>query len=113
MFSTVFLFQVSPLLKVPKKFLEKYTKINIPEASRRAREGPEGIQGGQTARGRGQAPGRARGAPRAPGPPLDAPFRLFIPRDEKPSETEPFFTISPLYRYRRASKIGSTRRPLP
>src|SRR3954463_5649340 len=30
-------------------------------------------------------------APGAPGPPLDAPLRLFIPRDEKPSGTEPFF----------------------
>src|ERR1041385_3079555 len=57
--------------------------------------------------------GRARGAPRPLVAPLAAPLRLYILRDEKPSRTEPFFAISPLFRRRRASKIGSTRRPLP
>src|SRR4051794_25999803 len=46
-------------------------------------------------------------------PPLDAPLRLYLPLVPKPSRTEPFFTISPLFHHRRASKIGCARRPLP
>ena len=57
--------------------------------------------------------GRARGAPGPLVAPLAAPLRLYILRDEKPSKREPFFAISPLFRRRRASEIGSTSRPLP
>src|ERR1041385_306824 len=70
------------------------------EASRKAREGPEGGQGGAR-----RPPGAA--------PPLAAPFRLYIPRHGKTPEEEPYSANSPLFRRRRVSKIGSTRRPLP
>src|ERR1041385_2042490 len=113
LFSAVFLFQVSPLLKVPEKFREKYRKNqhtgSFAKSPRGARGEPEG-PGGQRAR---PGPWPRQGAPGAPVQPLAAPFRLFIPRDEKPSGTEPFFAISPLFHRRRDSKIGSTRRPLP
>src|ERR1041385_6073266 len=75
-----------------------------------ARGGP---RGGQAATWRSPTPGRARGAPGAPGPPLVAPFRLYIPRHGKTPEEEPYSANSPLFRRRRASKIGSTGRPLP
>src|SRR3954463_921648 len=57
--------------------------------------------------------GRARGAPGPLVAPLAAPLRLYILRDEKPLEKEPFFAISPLFRRRRAYETGSTSRPLP
>ena len=49
----------------------------------------------------------------SPWPTFGCPFCLFIPRDEKPSGTEPFFANSPLFYRRRSSKIGNTRRTLP
>ena len=52
----------------------------------------------------------------APGPliaPLAATLHLYISRDVKLLKTEPYYAISPLFRRRRASKIGSGRRPPP
>src|SRR4051794_5862911 len=98
---------------MPEKFWEKYKKISATEASRvlkGAREDPPGLQ---VARWRDLGWGRAG---RPPGPlvaPLAAPLRLYISLVPKPSRIEPFFVISPLFRRHRASKIGSTRRPLP
>src|SRR3954470_23052966 len=69
LFSAVFLFRVSPLLKVPEKFREKYRKNQRTGSFAKSPGGARGEPGGQAARGRGQAPGRARGAPGAPGPP--------------------------------------------
>src|SRR3954471_24505208 len=57
--------------------------------------------------------GRAKGPPGPLVAPLASPLRLYILRLGKPSRTEPFFAISPLFRRRRAFEIGSTRRPLP
>src|ERR1041385_1536177 len=99
---------------MPEKFREKYRKNqrtgSFQKSPGGARRGP---RGGQAAARSGPTPGRARGALRAPGPPLAAPFRLFIPRHGKTPEEKPYSANSPLFRRRRASKIGSTRRPLP
>src|SRR3954468_5192253 len=83
------------------------------EASRRARKGPEGIQGGPGGHPARPHPWPRQGGAWGPGPPLAAPLLLFILRRGETPETEPFFAISPLFRRRRASEIGSTRRPLP
>src|SRR4051812_16662194 len=56
--------------------------------------------------------GRAKGPPGTLVAPLAAPLRFYILRHGKLSKTEPFFVISPLFHRRRASKIGSARRPL-
>src|ERR1041385_8577276 len=74
-------------------------------------------------KGHHQGPRRPGGAPQglaAPGgrldpwwPPWLPPLRLYILRDEKPSRIELFFAISPLFRHRRASEIGSISRRLP
>ena len=83
----------------------------------RARSGARGEPGAaQAACPRGPPPGRAGGgggAPGPPSPPLVPPFGIYLARVPKPSRTEPFFAISSLFRRRRASKIGSTRRTLP
>src|SRR3954467_8594701 len=104
-----------PHIKSAPKFREKSNKKS---AIRKLRETPRG--GG----GRGDPPGpqahsrralgwgRARGLPGPLVPPLAAPLRPYILRDAKPPRREAFFAISPLFG-RRASKIGSTRRPLP
>src|SRR3954470_14859202 len=109
-----FSISVFPHIESSRKIRENSDKkISVTEALRRAREGPEGSQGAQAATRRGPTPGRTRGAPRAPGPPLAAPLLLFIPRHGKTPEEEPYSANSPMFRRRRASKIGSTRRPLP
>src|SRR3954469_21605129 len=54
-----------PYKKCQKNSGKKTGKISVQEASRRAREGPEGSQGAQAATRRGPTPGRARGAPGA------------------------------------------------
>src|ERR1041385_925887 len=99
---------------MPEKFRQKYRKNQRTRSFQKSPGGARGgPRGGQAATRRGPTPGRARGAPGAPGPPLAAPFRVFIPRHGKTPEEEPYFANSPQFRRRRASKIGSTRRPLP
>src|SRR3954462_10818267 len=112
-FLLFFYFSFPPYKKCQKNSGKNTEKISVQEASRKALEGPEGSQGAQAATRRGPTPGRARGAPGAPGPPLAAPLRLFILRHGKTPEEEPYSANSPLFCRRRASKIGSTRRPLP
>ena len=80
---------------------------SVPKGGQR---GPTCCPGGQVARPR---VGPRREAAWTPGGPPGCPLRLFIPRDEKPSGTEPFFAISPLFRRRHASKIRSANRFLP
>src|ERR1041385_7383985 len=96
--------------KIPGKIQEKSAYRKLPEEPGR---GQRGARGAQAATRRGPTPGRARRAPGAPGPPLAAPLRLFILRHGETPEEEPYFANSPLFRRRRASEIGSTRRPLP
>src|ERR1041385_2644403 len=99
---------------MPEKFREKYRKNQRTGSFQKSPGGARGDpRGGQAATQRGPTPARARGAPGAPGPPLAAPFRLFIPRHRKTPEEEPYSANSPLFRRRRASKVGSTRRLLP
>src|SRR3954464_10744862 len=81
---------------------------------------PEEPEWGQraTTRGPGALVARPRGWPRqggarTPGGPPGCPRLLQILRLGKPSKEEPFFTISPLFRRRRASEVGSTSRLLP
>ena len=109
-----FSISVFPHIKSAPKIREKSDKKSV---QKNLLEGPEWGQRATT-RGPGALVVRPRGWPSqgAPGPlvaPLAAPLRLYILRDEKPSRTEPFFAISPLFRRRRASKIGSASRPLP
>src|ERR1041385_1336122 len=113
MFSAVFVFQVFPLFKVPEKFQENIGKISVWEPSRRAKVGPEGARGGPGGHLARPPPRPHQGGAWGPWSTCGCPLRLFLPRDEKPSETEPFFTICPLFRRCRASNIGSTMRPLP
>src|SRR6187401_2005707 len=114
MFSAVFLFQVSPILKVLQKFQEKYRKNQRTGSFAKNQRWARGEPGeAQAATWRGPTPGRASGAPGAPALPLAAPLRIYIPLVPKPSRTEPFFAISPLFCRRNASKIGSIRRTLP
>src|ERR1041385_8239069 len=89
--------------KIPGKIQEKSAYRKLPEEPGR---GQRGARGAQAATQRGPTPG-------APGPPLAAPLRLFIPRHGKTPKVEPYSANSPLFRRRRASQIGSTRRPLP
>src|ERR1041385_4624433 len=69
--------------------------------------------GTQAATWRGLGSSRAGGEPGPLEAPLAAPLCLFILRVAKPLKTETLFAISPLFRRRRASKIGSASKTLP
>src|ERR1041385_5437925 len=89
---------------MPEKFREKYRKNQHTGSFQKSPGGARGgPRGGQAATRRGPTPG----------PPLAAPFRLFIPRHGKTPKEDPYSAKSPLFRRRRVSKIGSTKRPLP
>ena len=104
----------SPLIKSTRKIPGKYRKNQRTGSFEKSPRGARGEPGGPR-RPQGAAPPLAApGGAWSPWPTSGCPFLLFIPRDEKPSGTEPFFAISPLFHRRhRTSKIGSTRRPLP
>ena len=95
--------------KIPEKLYKKSAFQKLPSSQSIAGGGPPGFQAPWW---RGP-PGRAGGAPGPPGPPLMPPFGIYLYRVPKPSRRDPFFAISSLFRRRRASKIGSTRRTLP
>ena len=102
-----------PRIKSPLKIRENPIKISVSEPSRAPKEGQRGptwCPGGQVARRR---EGPRRVAAWTPGAPLATLLHLFNLRDAKSPRTEPFFAISPLFRRRRASKIGSASRLLP
>ena len=95
---------------MPDKFREKYRKNQRTGTFQKSPSGPREEPGvAQAATWCDHPLGRARG----PWSTSGCPLRLFIPRDDQTSGTEPFFAISPLFRHRRASKIGSASSPLP
>ena len=101
-----------PLRELPEKSRKNYIK------NQRSRSFPAPTAGGgppglQAPWWRGPPPGHAEGAPGPPRSPLMPPFGIYLYRVPKPSRWEPFFAISSMFRRRRASKIGSTRRTLP
>src|ERR1041385_304389 len=108
-----FSISVFPHIKSAPKIREKSDKKS---AQTKLREEPErgqrGARGAQAATRRGPTPGRARGR-LGPLVHLWLPLRLFILRHGETPKTEPYFANSPLFRRRRASEIGSTRRPPP
>src|SRR3954470_15232729 len=114
MFPAVFLFQFSPILKVLQKFGKNPIKNQRFGSFGNHRRGARGDPPGpQAPSRRALGWGHARGPPGPLVAPPGCPLRPYILRDGKLPRREPFFVISPLFRRRRASKIGSTRRPLP
>ena len=114
LFSAIFLFQVSPILKVLQRFGKNQIKNQRRRTFRKDLSGARGPPpGAQAPWWRALGVGRARGAPGPLVPPWLPLLRLYILRLGKPSRREPFFAISPLFRCRRASKIGSTVKTLP
>src|SRR3954464_7017595 len=96
--------------KIREKSDKKSAQKNLPEEPKWGQRA--------TTRGPGALVARPRGWPRqggawTPGGPPGCPLRLYILCLGKPTKREPFFAISPLFRRRRASEIGSTSRLLP
>ena len=90
LFSAVFVFQVFPLRELPEKSRKNYIKNQRSRSFPAPEVEPEGGHQGSRRH-----------------------FGIYLYRVPKPSRREPFFAISSLFRRRRASKIGSTRRTLP
>src|SRR4051812_120693 len=102
-----------PILTELRKFQENQIKIKRDGSFRNHRRRDKGgPPPSQVARGRGPTPGHARRAPRSRGHPLVPPFGLFLPLAPKTLAETPASRISSLLRRRRASKTGTTRRPL-
>src|ERR1043165_3304803 len=111
MFSSVFVFQVFRLFKVPKKFRKKYIKNQRPGSfwkNQRREAGPP--LGSQKGPWRGPTLGRAGHPPGCPVGPLAAPLRLYLPFGVETPNQEPFFVKPSLFRRRRRFKIGAAWR---
>ena len=96
--------------KLHKNIYKKSAKQKLPDHRRWARGGPGASQ---AACWRGQALGRARRSPGWVPPPLVPSFGLYLESREETLADFLESRISPSFRRRSASEIGSVRRPLP
>ena len=112
-FLLFFYFSFPPYKKCQKNSGRNTGKISVQEASRRAREGPEGSQGGPGGHPAWPHPWPRQGGAWGPWSTSGCPPSPIYPPSRENSRGEPYSANSPLFRRRRASKIGSTRRPLP
>ena len=111
MFSSVFIFQIYPILKVLQKFRKNYIKnqrpVSLRKHKRRRGGPPQGLQKGPW---RSPTLGRARGPPGCPVDPLSAPLRLYLHPDKETPNIDFLFLFSSLYRRHRRFKIGAAWR---